>query len=147
MYNLIFMRKFPFLALLLIGVNSFAQTIENDSTRKVIAVPKTEESYIAVEQMPEFPGGNEAMNQFIVDNIKYPSVGVKKKIQGKVYLKFKVNADGNISDTEVVRGIKDYPAFEEEAIRVIKLMPAWIPGKQDGKYVSVWFTLPFNFSL
>lgn len=114
---------------------------------KVSAQTDSTSSFTVVEQMPEFPGGQAAMNKFIMENIVYPAIGREKNIQGKVVLKFLVDTDGSIIDFEVLRGITDYPEFEEEVIRVVKKMPLWKPGKQDGKAVSMWFTMPMSFSL
>lgn len=117
---------------------------KDTSNRGVELLIDTVEVYNIVEQFPEFPEGNQAMYKFIHDNLVYPT---QDCVKGKVYLKFLVNKEGNISNIEVLRGIKGYPEFEREAIRVVKKMPPWIPGKQNGKAVSVWFTLPISFSL
>ena len=110
-------------------------------------VETKEETFVWVEQMPEFPGGAEAMYKFIFTNLRYPQNEKEEGISGKVYLKFKVDKEGNISDFEVQRGIKGYPAFENEAIRVIKKMPKWNPGKQNGRAVSCWFGVPVGFTI
>jgi TonB family C-terminal domain len=98
-----------------------------------------------VEQMPEFPGGIEAMTKFISEHLKYPSTAAEMGISGKVILQFLVKKNGKITDIKVVRSIGG--GCDEEAVRVVKLMPEWIPGKQNGKPTSVYFTLPVNFSL
>ncbi len=98
-----------------------------------------------VEQMPEFPRGNEAMFQFLSKNIVYPPVAIKDKIEGMVICTFIVNKDGYISYIKIVRGI--HPLLDTEAIRVIKTMPKWNPSKQSGKPVAIKFTLPIRFSL
>lgn len=77
--------------------------------------------------MSEFQGEETAMNKFLMENIVYPAIGRKKKIEGRVFVKFIVNKDGSISNVEILRGIKDYPEFEEEATRVVKKMPTWKP--------------------
>lgn len=97
-----------------------------------------------VEQMPEFPGGIEAMTKFISEHLKYPSTAAEMGISGKVILQFLVKKNGKITDIKVVRGIGG--GCDEEAVRVVKLMPEWIPGKQNGNPTSVYFTLPINFN-
>ena len=103
------------------------------------------EAFVVVEQQPEFPGGNAAMMKFLGDNIKYPVVAQENGIQGRVITNFVVEKDGKLTEFQVVRGID--PALDEEAIRVLKSMPNWTPGKQDGENVRVRFTLPVVFRL
>jgi len=98
-----------------------------------------------VEKMPVFPGGEQAMLRFLSDSLRYPKEARKKNIQGKVYLRFIVTPDGDVSNIEVLRGLPE--GLSEEAIRVVKLMPKWISGSQFGKNVPVQFTLPINFVL
>ena len=100
--------------------------------------------FTIVEQMPEFPGGMEALYQFLAANIKYPG-GPDDCVSGKIIVSFVIEKDGTVSDAKVVR--KLHPAFDEEALRVVKLMPKWEPGRQEGKPVRVQFHLPINFSL
>lgn len=107
--------------------------------------PAPTEVFIIVEEMPQFPGGETALMKFIVDNIKYPEAARNKGIQGRVMLKFVVTANGNIDQVEVVRGVD--PLLDQEAIRVIKMMPLWTPGRQGGKAVNVWYTIPVTFAL
>ncbi len=98
-----------------------------------------------VETMPSFPGGDAALFKFLNDNIKYPVIAQENGIQGRVICQFVVNRDGSIVDVEVVRSVD--PSLDKEAIRVIKAMPNWAPGKQRGKAVRVKYTLPVNFRL
>ena len=98
-----------------------------------------------VEQMPSFPGGEEALYTYLTKNIRYPEIAKENGITGTVYLKFVVKADGVISGIEVVR--TPGGGLEQEAIRVVKTMPSWKPGKQNGKAVPVYFTLPVRFTL
>jgi protein TonB len=107
--------------------------------------PAVEEVYVAVEQMPEYPGGVAALQKFFQKEIKYPEIARKAGVEGKVFVQFVVGNDGAIRDIEVVRGIGG--GCDEEAIRVIKAMPKWIPGKQNGRPVSVRFALPVVFKL
>ncbi|HOP49538.1 MAG TPA: energy transducer TonB [Ignavibacteriales bacterium] len=94
--------------------------------------------------MPSFPGGEEELYNFIANNIKYPELARKAGISGKVLIEFIVSEDGKIIEPKVVKGI-GYDC-NEEAIRIIKLMPKWIPGKQDGKPIKVRLILPIIFS-
>ena len=102
-------------------------------------------AYIAVEEMPEFPGGDTALRNFLSNTVRYPMETAEKGIQGKVFVKFVVEADGSISNVKIERGI--YPILDAEAVRVIQKMPRWSPGRQKGKPVRVSFTVPVNFIL
>lgn len=101
--------------------------------------------YVVVEQMPEFPGGESALQNYLRSSVKYPKIALENGIQGKVYISFVVDTNGGISNVKVTRGIDT--ALDKEAMRVIKAMPKWIPGKQNGQAVRVSFTLPINFVL
>ena len=98
-----------------------------------------------VEDMPEFPGGEQAMMDFVAKNVQYPKEAMEKGISGRVLVGFIVEKDGSISETEVVKGIGG--GCDEEAVRVVKAMPKWIPGKQDDKPVRVSYTMPFFFKM
>ncbi len=98
-----------------------------------------------VEDMPEYPGGMEAMMKFVAENLKYPQQMQKEKVEGRVLLSFVVEKDGSVTNIEEVKS--PHPVLTEEAIRVVKLMPKWKPGKQDGKEVRVQFNLPITFRL
>lgn len=97
-------------------------------------------------QMPEFPGGQEALLDFLNKNVKYPRIAQENGIQGRVIVQFVVAKDGMIEDVEVVRSGGD-PSLDKEAARVIKSMPRWIPGKQRGKTIRTKYTVPVNFRL
>jgi len=101
--------------------------------------------YPVVEQQPEYTGGDEARIKFMVENIKYPEEAKKAGIQGKVFVTFVIQADGAVTDVKVLRGIGG--GCDEEAVRVVKMMPNWIPGKEQGKNVAVQFNLPIKFRL
>lgn len=98
-----------------------------------------------VEQMPEFPGGMEALLAYLGKNIKYPASAQENNIQGRAVIEFVVNKDGTIVDPKVVKALD--PACDKEALRVIKAMPKWNPGKQRGKPVRVKYTVPVTFRL
>lgn len=103
------------------------------------------EPYVAVEQMPQFPGGNEALLKFISTHLRYPVIAAENGIQGTVTLRFVVSPTGEITKVEVLRQLD--PACDKEALRVIKSLPQWVPGKQNGKPVPVYFTVPVRFKL
>jgi TonB family protein len=131
------MKQFNYLILnfaLLLPMCVFAQQAESDTT--VLTV---------VEQMPVFPGGLEAMFKYLSTNIRYPAVARENGIEGTVYIGFVVNADGQISNIVVKRGVAG--GCTEESVRVVSKMPKWTPGKHKGKSVRVNFTLPIKFKL
>ena len=113
----------------------------------IVAEPVVEEEkpYEAVEQMPTFPGGEAELMKFIRDNLKYPVIAQENGIQGRVILRFVVSKTGTIDNVTVLRSLD--PTCDKEAIRVVKSMPKWIPGKQNGNNVPVYFTLPVVFKL
>lgn len=104
-----------------------------------------EEIFTVVEDQPEFPGGMSAFYQYIGDNMKYPSQARRMGIEGRVYVQFVVDKSGNITEVQAVRGIG--AGCDEEAVRVIKGMPQWKPGKQRGRAVKVRMILPITFKL
>lgn len=107
--------------------------------------PKKEEIFTAVEQPPQFPGGEAALLKYIADHIRYPAAAQENGIQGRVVVQFVVTKDGSIGQVKVVRG-KD-PDLDKEAKRVVRTLPRFVPGKMNGNNVSVWYTLPINFKL
>lgn len=98
-----------------------------------------------VEQMPQYPGGDEALLKFIKDNLRYPQAAAEKGIEGRVTIRFVINREGSVTDVTVIRGLDS--ACDNEAMRVVKMMPTWIPGKQNGKNISVYYTLPIVYKL
>jgi TonB family protein len=103
------------------------------------------EVFFVVEDMPEFPGGEEALRLFISKNVKYPDEAIKEKVQGKVYITFTVTQEGKVADARIARGV--CPSLDKEALRVINTLPKWKPGKQRGQAVNVEYTVPINFAL
>lgn len=103
--------------------------------------------YDVVDEPADFPGGMAAARAYLANNIKYPQTAVDMGIEGKCYLKFIVSESGNISNVKVVRGVQDCPECDAEAIRVIRSMPDWKPGKVNGKAVNSTFTLPVQFKI
>jgi periplasmic protein TonB len=116
-----------------------------EEKKQVIEQEVKPEPFTVVEEMPGFPGGDAEMYKFITTTIKYPEEAKELGIQGKVFVNFVVEPDGSISDVRLIRGIGG--GCDEEAIRVIKAMPKWIPGKQRGVPVRVYFNLPIKFTL
>jgi len=109
--------------------------------------PKEEETKVfdVVEQMPQFPGGPQALFEYLSKNIKYPVVAEENGIQGRVIVTFVVERDGSITDVKVAKSVD--PSLDKEAMRVVKSMPNWIPGKQNGSAVRVKYTVPVTFRL
>ena len=105
----------------------------------------TEEVFMVVENMPEFPGGLNACLKFLADHVAYPKEAAEKKIQGRVIVQFVVMKDGSIANARVIRSVD--PLLDAEALRVIGLMPKWKPGTQRGQAVNVKFTMPITFRL
>jgi len=106
---------------------------------------ETAEVFFIVEDMPEFPGGELALRQYIAKQIKYPVIAQENGIQGKVYVTFVVSKDGSITNAGIARGVD--PSLDKEALRVVNRLPRWKPGKQRGKAVNVSYTVPINFVL
>ncbi len=107
--------------------------------------PKEEEIFVAVEQQAEFPGGQAALMKWLGNNIRYPETAQANDVQGRVIVKFVVEKDGSIGSATIVKGVdKD---LDKEALRVVKKMPKWQPGKNNGAPVRSYFTLPVTFKL
>ena len=112
---------------------------------KPVEVNKPEEIPRLVEQMPQFPGGEAALMKYLSSHINYPTMAAENGIQGRVVVQFVVDKTGQIGEVKVVRSVdKD---LDKEAVRVCKSLPKFIPGRQNGHAVSVWYTLPVNFKL
>lgn len=125
------------LLLVLMLLSSVTMTAQNDEQ---VALQDS-----ILETMPSYPGGQVALFQFLSKTIKYPVSAEEKKIQGRVIVGFYVEADGTITDVEVKKSVD--PSLDEEAVRVVKSMPKWIPGKKDGVPVKIEYTLPVTFRL
>jgi len=126
----------------------------NDETKNIAITPVQfeeeeevveEQIFTVVENEPEFPGGMDALYKYLSQNIKYPQLARENGITGKVYVTFVVEKDGSIANPKILRDIGG--GCGAEAIRVVKAMPKWNPGKQRGKAVRVQFNLPVNFNL
>ena len=121
-----------------LSVNLFEQLLD-------VATSKEDTVYQIVEEMPKFPGGEEAMFKFISENVKYPQEAKDKNIAGRVFVNFVIEKDGSVDEVKVLRSIGG--GCDEEAVRVVKSMPKWTPGKQKGKPVRVSYIMPFVFKL
>jgi len=104
-----------------------------------------EEVFFIVEDMPEFPGGELALRKHIAENVRYPEIAKENDIQGTVFIRFVVTSKGTVDKVEVLRGVD--PLLDAEAIRVVKSLPQWKPGKQRGKPVNVSHSVPIKFQL
>jgi TonB family protein len=104
-----------------------------------------EEVFVIVEDMPEFPGGELALRNYLNEKLDYPQVAKENGIEGKVYVTFVVGSDGKVRDAKIARGVD--PALDAEALKVVSSLPEWKPGKQRGQNVAVFYTVPINFSL
>ena len=113
--------------------------------KKAAVVEEDEKPLLVVEQNPEFSGGYEAMQKFLRDKIQYPTLAQESGIQGTVFVQFVVSKTGKISNVKILRGIGG--GCDEEAMRVVREMPNWIPGRQNGQAVPVMFQIPVKFQL
>ncbi len=116
-----------------------------DKVTQVTAEQVVQKPFEVAEVMPSFPGGDAALLKYLTDNIRYPVVDAEQGTQGRVVLRFVVDASGSISDVKVLRSLS--PTCDKEAERVVKGMPKWIPGRQNGKSVPVYYSLPVRFQL
>lgn len=143
------MKLLSIFLFLFVSTSIFAKTnetvkIKNANyldTTKVEADPV----FLVVENQPEFPGGEKALVEFIAKNVKYPPTAINYKIEGKVYVSFIIEKDGSLSNIKVMKGIGG--SCDEEARRVISLLPNFIPGRQNGRLVRVQYFVPINFKL
>ena len=131
-----------------LAVSVFANGTNASETAKEPHPQTTTQTKIhdAVEEMPEFNGGQLAMMEFLMNNMKYPQAAVKAKQQGKAIVGFVVRKDGTVSDVHITKSA-GHAVLDEEAIRVVKAMPAWKPGKQKGEPVNVKYSVPITFRL
>ena len=142
--------KFLLSTLLLFSFSCFAQESDKRGTIKIektacTLVKGNENVYSLVDVMPQFPGGIDSLNRWMFKNLKYPQTELNNSIKGTVFLSFVVGVDGSISDIIIFKGTN--PSFDNEALRLITLMPNWIPGKCNGTIVPVKMNFPIKFSL
>lgn len=107
--------------------------------------PEPEQVFVSVEQMPKFPGGDAELMKYIQEHLRYPTMAAENNIQGKVVVQFVVTKNGSIGEVKVIRS-RDQD-LDKEAVRVVKSLPNFIPGRMNGQPVNVWYTLPINFKL
>ena len=132
-------------------VAEIQQKAEQAAEEKVKTKPQTDTTKkkktwdCMPETMPYFPGGQELLLKYLADNIKYPASAVKAKKQGRVIVTFIIQKDGSVAKARIARSVD--PELDAEALRIVKAMPNWTPGTQDGKPVNVKYTIPVVFSL
>lgn len=131
-----------FIAMAAFGLN--AQT-ENYTDFIIVTDEVSDTPFESVEQLPEFPGGQAALMSYVAQHIHYPAAAIDKGVQGRVVVRFVIEKDGRVGQTQIVRSID--PDLDQEAVRLIKSLPKFIPGKMNGQNVAVWYTLPINFRL
>ena len=115
------------------------------NAQKTVVSQTDQKVFDTVEQMPEYPGGMQAMIEFLQTNMKYPEDAAKQKVEGRVMVQFVVETDGSVSDVHVAKQV--FPSLDAEAIRVVQAMPKWTPGKEKGKEVRVKYNLPIVFRM
>lgn len=145
------MKLFLTLSFFCVSCSYFTQNIEQpvikrqDSIHNQIQKSEAKvQALMVCEEMPEFPGGLPAMSKFLKENINYPEDARKNNIKGKVFVRFIIDQVGDVINVEVQKGV--HPLLNDEAVRVIKMMPKWTPGRSDGKAVNVYYVLPINFN-
>ena len=136
----------PVTSKLVIG-NGEGITRQADVTEALPQVPITKDSVVlkTVEQLPEFPGGIVQFMKWLTRNLRYPPIAQSQRIQGKVVVSFFINKDGSIASPTIVQSVD--PVLDREALRVVKMMPRWKPGLQNGKPCRTMFAIPVNFQL
>ena len=132
----------------LVSIEEQGDAVEITDNANIVVEDIVEEETVfqVVEQQPEFPGGMKAMMKYLQENIQYPRISRDNNSQGRAFIRFVVNADGSIQGVEVLKSSGDI-YLDKEAVRVVEGMPKWSPGKQAGKPVRVFFTLPVVFRL
>ena len=154
MLKALFIIPVATLAVSVFASNTGVSTVTREAVRTANALPTTNmqtqqsatKAYDVVEVMPKFKGGESAMMEFLMMNMKYPQAAVKAKQQGRAIVGFVVRKDGTVSDVHITKSA-GYAVLDEEAMRVVKSMPAWEPGKQKGKPVNVKYNVPITFRL
>ena len=144
--------KFKLLIVISLFLANFtsAQLIEKKVINEMTEPIKTDENnsgetFNVVEKMPQYPGGEKELMNFIGRNIRYHIIAQENGIQGRVIVRFVVSSTGKVSDVQVLRSLD--PSCDKEAVRVVKMLPEWIPGEQNGEKVAVYYTLPISFKL
>ncbi len=142
-------KLFSIFLFLFISTSLFAESNVigiNKNTKPTDTIKVDDEPvFLAVETPPEFPGGENALVEFIARNVKYPPEARENRIEGKVYVSFIIEKDGSITNLKILKGVGG--GCDDEAKRVVSLLPNFIPGKQNGRVVRVQFFVPINFKL
>ncbi len=138
------MLVIPAIVILVFVLSSCAARKKSASLSTIVKSAE-DEPFVVVEEMPEFPGGDSSLLQFIANNTKYPESAKIKGITGKVIVRFCVNKTGVVDRVSVLKGVD--PELDKEAARVVSTLPSFKPGRQGGKDVSVWYMVPINFAL
>lgn len=128
-----------------VPVNDNRASVKQVSDRRPGDGKEIKEIFVVVEEMPRFPGGDQALFNHVYENVKYPPEAKAQGIQGSVILRFVITAEGKVADVTIVRGV--HPLLDEEAVRVMNTVPDWTPGRQGGRPVDVWYSVPINFAL
>jgi protein TonB len=119
--------------------------LAEDNVKNLLLYEPDKTVYTVVEKQPEFPGGRRALEKFLHMNLQFPAAAKSAKVSGKVYIQFVVRRDGQITDVDILKGLGF--GCDEEAIRLVKAMPNWIPGSQSGRPLSVRYSLPILFGM
>jgi protein TonB len=129
-----------------------ANTAPVDTNTQVVEIVEEKEPVVeqvfesfAIQEKPAYPGGDAALMKYIAENVKYPVVAQENGVEGTVYIRFVVTRTGSVGEAQVMRSAD--PLLDEEALRVVKTLPKWTPGKNNGNPVSVWFIVPIKFKL
>ena len=127
------------------AVSTSSAPVIVDEISDVVDTKKVDAPLFVVEEMPEFPGGEGELQKTLASSVVYPSAAKEAGIKGKVYVRFVITANGDVDQVQIARGVDQL--LDNEAMRVVKLLPKWKPGRQQGNAVSVWYTVPINFIL
>jgi TonB family protein len=118
---------------------------DSENTPPNYVIQNNEKLYYYVEQQPQFPGGESKLMDFIANNLRYPEIDMRKGVQGKVIVQFIIDKSGEVRDPKILRSVS--PTIDAEAIRMVNLLPDFVPGRQNGEAVSVKYILPISFKL
>lgn len=139
-------QKISYLLKLIVGLlMTTGSVLAQDNVKNLLLYEPDKTVYMIVEKQPEFPGGMQALKKFLHTNLQYPVAAKAANVSGKVYIQFVVRKDGRITDIDILKGL----GFDcdEEAVRVVKQMPNWIPGSQSGRPLNVKYHLPVSFGM
>ncbi len=148
------MTKQFIIAFLILSASAFAQedkrgtiVVKKPKNENGIISKKSELTYTIATQNPMFEGGQVEMNKFIAKNMKYPEAEKAAKIQGTVYVGFVVQEDGSITSSRISQGVQGGPGLDKEALRIVSIMPKWVPGVHGSDKSAMRYVLPIKFTL